>query len=138
MFAWSKKLNIGFNTIKQRLEQEGVKSIEGKSSNGIICDFYSEPDVYRICADFLRPMPQCDESNFFEKDGIIYGTLTGLVKALGISRKIIVRRLELSDIQSIKGKTLLNRIRDFYPEPAVHEACADLIEKRKKANPKRS
>ena len=95
-------------------------------------------EVQALCADLCLKIPQADKSGLFEKDGVCYGTRKALARAFGMEHTTVRSRVKSSSIQSIKGRTKGGAMRDFYPEPAVREVCADLIEKRKKRNSKRS
>ena len=134
--SWKKVLHISSSTIDKRLQKIKKQGIKARNKVGCATNFYSESDVREACADLLEDLPQADKSGFFEKDGVKYGTIKVWVYILEIVYPTIKRYLKKSKVQSIKGKSSVGSIRDFYSEPAVREACADLLEKRKKRKPK--
>lgn len=132
--AWSKNLMISSTPIISRLEKAQMQGIKGKDKGGRVCDFYLESDVRFVCTDILQDLHQADENGFFEQADEKYGTTEAWSRVLPISQPLIRTRLKKSRIQSIKGKLRGGQIHNFYPEPAVRQACADLLEKRNKSN----
>ncbi len=132
-FKKSENITIGERAIRKQLKIEGVSGITGRDAARIIRikAFYSEADVREACADLLQDLPRADESGFFEKEGVRYGTLNSLAKVLGAPRGGGMDRKIKSIIQPIKGRIKSGNIVNFYPEPAVREACADLLDKKK-------
>ena len=135
-WKWSKILQISENSIVDRLKKENVIGIKIRDKIGRIRMFYSESYIRSLCADVLEKLPQADESDFILKDGKRYATIGRWSKILRISNRNLKIRLNEMNESGIKGKTKSGNIHDFYPEPAVREACADLLDK--KSNPKRS
>jgi hypothetical protein len=133
--AISHLLGICHKSIAYRLHRFGVAPVHGKTSDGNLNDFYSEPRIREVCADLLAPMPQSDANGFVIIDGVRHATILALVRLLGISQKTIESRFRASGLVASRGKTYHGKICSFYPEPAVRELCRDLIE-RKKSNPK--
>ena len=132
--GWADFLNVTHKVIDNKFKKLSAKGVKGKSQNGNIHLYYSEDDICEICADLLQDLPCSDDLGFFEKDGIRYGTREALGRLLKVSPASIGNRVKSFDIQSIRGRSKMGGEHDFYPEPAVCEACADLLAKR---NPKR-
>jgi hypothetical protein len=128
--AWSRLLPISETAITKHLQKFGASAIPGKASTGRKSEFYSEPDVLRICASLLDDLPQADEDGFFEKGDIRYGTICAWSREFPISERTIQIRLQKSNHPSIPGKARMGQRHDFYSESDVLTACADLLEKR--------
>jgi len=124
---WSKELNISIPTIMRRMKENLPQSIKGKGRNGSIVDFYAEPDIRSLCADFLAPY-QADKSGFFEQDGIRYGSVAIWSKELNISIPTIVEKIEKTRPKAVKGISRRGTIKDFYAEPDMRSLRADLLE----------
>jgi hypothetical protein len=128
-------LGLSDLTILDRISESKITSVRGKMKDGNVRDFYPEPAVRAACADILRHVLKAGEAGFFVLNGIRHGTANAWSSELGVSPITIGSRARLASIQLIKGRAHGGQLRDFYPEPAVREACRDLIE-RKKSNPK--
>ncbi len=126
--AWSRILPISRGAIVVRLEQVKLKSIKGKDLRNRLADFHSESYVLSACADLLKEyLPQADEHGFFELNGVKYSTIRTWSKVLSISTVAITCRLKQAQIKSAKGK-MKGRISNFYSEPDVRSACANLLQ----------
>jgi hypothetical protein len=134
--AWTNALPISTCGIKARIQKFAVTHIHGKNMIGRIFQFYAENDIKKACADFLKVFPQADKTGFFKKNGQKYGNLKAWSKVLPISPQTIQRRLEQFQIEGIKGKTSGGQVRDYYAEPDVLSACADILQRRNTPNPK--
>ena len=129
ILTWSKEFGISMSAIvKSRLKGNKQKSIKGKNRCGQIYDFYTESLIREICADLIQTLPQADESGFFMKDGNKYGTIGAWENELGISYDAILARIKRHKLQGINGKIKCGRICDFYPESAIRQTCADLLQ----------
>ncbi len=126
--AWSKILPVSARTISSRLKQSKADSIKGKMISGNTFNFYSESDVRSVCADFLQGLPRVDETGFFEKDDVKYGTSRAWSRVLPISHYTIIQRLKGYQTKAIKGEDITNQIRDFYSEIFIRIACSDLVD----------
>ncbi|MBI5422221.1 hypothetical protein HZA44_03750 [Candidatus Peregrinibacteria bacterium] len=126
--CWSLDLGISEAAISSHLRFVSVQPVRGKDRSGRITDFYPEPAVRSACADLLRPLPQADESGFVILDGVRHGTIANWFHELGFSQRAVTGRLIFSSVTSVRGKDRSGRITDFYPEPAVRSACADLFQ----------
>jgi hypothetical protein len=123
-------LGISRRVIRIRLRENAVGPIRGKDRRGTVRDFYSEPQVRELCADLLALLPVTDGDGFVEVDGIRHGILSAFTQSWGFCGRTLVARIAKSGIIPIRGKDKSGRPADFYPEPAVREACRDLIEKK--------
>ncbi|MBI5421827.1 hypothetical protein HZA44_01685, partial [Candidatus Peregrinibacteria bacterium] len=72
---------------------------------------------------------------FVEVEGIRYGSIPSLAKALGLSEPAIARRLKVFGVQPMVGKDIQNHQCNFYPEHIAREKCADLLAPLPKAGP---
>jgi hypothetical protein len=133
--AWARELGISIKAILSRIgHAEGA--IRGKNKkNGKIIDFYPEPEIIRVCAEVLRPLPQADEQGWLILEGVRHATIRTWARVLEVSDPYITSHLGSLEIKPTRGKMKGGQIHDFYPEPAIRELCKDLIE-RKKSNPK--
>lgn len=130
IYAWRKPLGITQFAIVARVKAHNPQGIKGKDKVGRICSFYPESVIRQICSDLLQPMPQSDENGLFVLGGETYGTREALPKALGISKRLIIRHIKTTGFKGIKGKDAGGNVRDFYPESAIRQICADLLAKR--------
>ena len=135
--ALSRGFNVSKDIIRRVIKSHSIKAVKGKRVGGQVGDFYSEATVYKACEYLFQDVDQTDENGCFEKGGVQYRTIYGFSKVIGVTSATIKKKLKNVSIKPIKGRNRLGRILDLYPEPAVREACADLLEKRQKANPKR-
>jgi hypothetical protein len=126
--AWMRELGISEGAIGIRLRSASAHSLRGKNSNGQMRDFYSESAVREACSDLLLPMPHADENGFLVLDDIRYGNIRALARVFGVSDNFILSRLNSSRVAPIRGKSKGGQTYDFYPEPAVRELCADLLD----------
>lgn len=134
--AFSKRFGISEGLIKSRIESSVISSIRGKDVQGKFFNYYPEKDILDLCAEDIKPLPQADESGFFEKDGIRYGTIPALSKVIDVSGGIIRKRLKTSSISPspIQGKNGSYRRCSYYSEDAIRELCRDLLETEFKAD----
>jgi hypothetical protein len=132
--SWSKILGISTTSIASRIKKNNIQAIKGKIQEGNICDFYPESAMRQMCSSLLQDIPQADKDGLIIKDGQRYGTISRVAKLMGISVCAVLSRLKLHNAQSIKGKTILGRIRDFFPESSIRQICADLLAKKKTLN----
>ena len=128
--SWAKNLPISKGAIHMYLKQSSYLSISGKASNGRKADFYSEEDARSVCADFLKDRPRADKTGFFKRDRVKYGTINAWSRIFPISEATIRKYLKKAQAQSIEGRDRGGRVYDFYSEPDVREACADLLKKK--------
>lgn len=126
--VWSVAFGISHGAILSRIIRHDLQGVKGKDKNGHICDFYLESAICEICSDLLEDLPQTYENGFFEKDGQRYRTTKSWSKLLGISEPSITKRIITHNIQGIKGKDKIRKVRDFYSESIIHKICADLLE----------
>ena len=91
--------------------------------------------INNICSDLLQPLPSAQESGFFEKHGKKYGTIGAWAKVLPISEPSVSLRIKANRLKSVKGKHIRGSIYDFYSEPDVLSACADLLAKKESEEP---
>lgn len=135
-FEREEGIKIDYGTLLRRLQKAGKIGITGRSKiNQVLKNaFYAESDVREVVADLLLTIPQADESGFFEKDGVKFGTALAWLKTLAMPKTTIYRRIKNIKEKSIQGKTKQGKISDFYSESDIREACADLLEKRNKSN----
>ncbi len=125
--AWSRELRISDFTIHTHLRLASVPSVEGRSDSGAVCDFYPEPAVRDACADLLDSLNLADKDGFLTVNGVLHGCVIALARLLGIGQTTILSRIVKSDIVPVRGKLKSGHVQDFYPEPAVRSACADLL-----------
>jgi len=126
-FSFVSILKISESTISSRLVTAGLTPIRGKDKMGRIANLYPEPEIRKLCADLLAPLPVADESGFVIFNGIRHGTKETWARELGMSPKAITSRLRFNSVQPMNGKALSGQIRNFYSEPEVRKICADLL-----------
>ena len=138
--SWSRVIPVSNVTIRKHLEQAQAHFIKGKNRIYRVCNFYPESAVREACANLLPQVFQVDESGSFEKDGTKYRTIKAWARILSISDPTIRKNLRRAQIDPIRGKYQAGKmsIANFYSESDVREVCADLLDKRRKFNPKRS
>jgi hypothetical protein len=132
-FERAEGVRIGGGTIMERLEKKGgVKGVTARDCMGrILRDAYvSEARVRQACADLLCSLPQAGSDGLVDIGGVRYGTMYALSHLMKISPKIVKDRVGSAGLRPIPGKDPRNRPADLYPEPAVLEACKDLIYKK--------
>jgi len=127
VYALTQSLGISRTFLRRRLGGAALVPIKGKDKGGNITDFYAEPAVRELCADHLAPLPVADESGFVLVNDVRYGGVSAFGDLLGLSGTTVSSRLGESGIVPIRGKSKKGQLSDFYPEPAVREACADLL-----------
>jgi hypothetical protein len=133
--AWSRELDLHPKTILSRLCSSAVVSVKAKDLSGQTRDVYPEPMVRAACADLLDPdLPSSGEDGFADIGGIRHGTVMSFTRILGISHPPIRSRLSLSGIVPVRGKDKSGNLVDLYPEPAIRELCADLLQPMPKAD----
>ncbi|MBI5421826.1 hypothetical protein HZA44_01680 [Candidatus Peregrinibacteria bacterium] len=122
-------VRISEDTIRNKLKVISKIGVDGRDRLKRVLRnaYYSEFAVREACADLLRPLPQADESDFFELEGVRYGSRLAWSRELGISNQTIARHLGSGTIVPVEGRDAGGRIFDFYPEPAVRAACANLL-----------
>lgn len=133
--GWENVLEISGETIRRCLEREGKIGIDAKSSDGKIHRFFSESDILSSCADYIREnLPQADEKGFFTKNGILHGSKRAWSRALSVSANSLSRRVKSAELEAVTAKDCHGVLRRnaYYSEPDVREACADILEKKKK------
>jgi hypothetical protein len=118
--ALARSIGVCAPTVTRYLEDSSVSPVRAKDCQGKPCNFFPEPDVRRICSEFLIPTPVADESGFIAVDGIRHGTISVLARVLGIGQRTVCRHIYRSTIAPVKGRDRTGRFYDFYPEPAVH------------------
>jgi hypothetical protein len=133
MAAWSRKLGISKSSVPRCLKSMSAVPLKGWGPSGRLENFFDESIVRSACADFIRPLPEADDKGFFLQGAVRCGTAKAWSNELGFSDITIRHRLNATASPKVRGKNSIGRIFDFYPEPAVREACRDLIEK--KSNP---
>jgi hypothetical protein len=134
--ALAQKLNLSEPTISSRVKNANLNAIQGKNGLGMPCSFYPEDGVRKLCMDLLAPMPTADETGFFEKNGVRYGTSWTLAKAMGLSQRTASSRLLKLGVEPILGKTISGQIFKFYSEPNARKAFEDALAPRPKADNK--
>jgi len=137
VFAWSRELKVSVPTLIKRFDAANASRIKCKVKDGNVYDFYAEPFARKVCGDLLRDVPRADTSGFFVSDGVRHGTARAWSREMGISEITIVSHLRSVNALSVEGKQVGGRPRKYYAEPAVREACKDLVEKRKGKNASR-
>lgn len=127
--AWSRILPFSRNQIRIRLTKAGKEGLRGRRARGRVYKFYSLSDVKEVCGNMesYKEMPTVDKNGLIEQDGIEYGTKPALSKLLGISYKTIGTRLRKGKVDSIKGKTVLGRVREFHAVCQVAVLCEDVL-----------
>ena len=125
--SFARLLGISTAAIVTRLRSSCLKPIRGRLNGGQLVDLYPEPGVRGACSDLLAQAPISDGSGFIEIGGVRHGTVVALSHVLGIAGPSIKVRIKRSGIANVIGKDRLGRLQNFYPEPRVREACADLL-----------
>ena len=122
-------VRVSGETIRRKLRVGGKIGETARNKVGSLLRgaYFSEQDVRSACADLLRPMAQANEFSFIVLDSFRYGTVFAWSEELGLSTATIKSRLNSANAIPIKGKNNQGNLRDFYPEPAVRAACADLL-----------
>jgi len=127
--ALTRLIGVSKPTISHRLASSGIIPIRGKMQGGQLRDLYPEPQVRGLCIDLLDPnLIQVGEDGFIIIGSIRYGTIGALARLLGISSRPISSRLACSDIVKAHGKDTMGHPVDLWPEPAVRELCASLLD----------
>lgn len=125
--AWCKKYELPSKKFKDELKK--VKSIKGRiAKGGSIRKFYAQPQIQAIRNMFQQKMNRKKESIFYEMDGVRYATIGCWIKELRLTGPAVVPRVKKSGIESIKLKSKMGHLRDYYSEPDIRSACADLLE----------
>jgi hypothetical protein len=123
--AWGKRFGLGQATIENRLEKISAqfKSIQGKSIEGGIRNFFAEADVLSACSDILKNLPQANVEGFFEKEGLRYGTKNAWSILLGVDGGSVHRGLKKAGVAGIDGKDVGGRVRvrGYFPETVIRE-----------------
>jgi len=129
-FEKTEGVQISGNKIRERLRKAEKIGITGRNKVGRVLKnaFFSEADVRSACADVFQPLIQADKNGFFVKDGEKYGTNSVWSKAFGISKSTISSYVKTHNLLSIKGKDRRGAVSDFYPESAIRQICADLLQ----------
>ena len=121
-------LGIDKSVVSSRLKSSNIIFVRGKTPDGHVRNLYPEPAVRELCAAFLDPsLPVCGEDGFIDIGGVRHRTVYSLSCLLGISSRAIFTRLVSSGIPTVRGKMRGGQIRNLYPEPAVRQACVDLL-----------
>jgi len=127
--SWSEELGIGQRTILTRLKKVKIRTTKCRNGSGRIFDYYPESDIRSLCSDVLTPMPQADESGFFEIDGVLYGNIKVWAEELGIAPSCLTEKIRQEKVEGVDGKYRTTKgIAKFYPEPEVRQSCADLLQ----------
>jgi hypothetical protein len=134
VFGWSKELGISRRPIAHRLCFTPVQPVEGKDPSGQIQRFYPETSVLTACEDLIRAIPQADKNGLYVANGIRHRAIKAWSKEFGISRKTIALRLRTASVLPVQVRFSDGNIRDYYPEPAVREACVDFLNEMPMAN----
>jgi len=133
--ALCRLLKISEKAILRRIRSSDVKAKLGRGVSGRLVDLYPLVKVRKLCADLLVSLPRVGKVGFVQINGIQHGTIYSFAQTLGFDHGSISSRLNGAGIVQFLGKTNLGHKVYLYSEPAVREACRDLIE-RKKFNPK--
>jgi len=119
--AWSRTLNLHFNTIKKRLAD--VDAFDGKDEIGRVREksFYPEPAVREKCADLLADARQASEEGFILVDNVRYATCNTWESILRVSGASLKKRLKADNCTAITGKDAGGHVlpHAFYAEPDV-------------------
>ncbi|MBI5421825.1 hypothetical protein HZA44_01675 [Candidatus Peregrinibacteria bacterium] len=131
--SFARRFKISASTIALRLASSGLVSVKGRNVTGNLVDLFPEPEIRKLCDDLLNPeLVRFIPSSFIEINGINHGTIKMFSLMLGISRATIKSRLGISGTKPVCGRDSHGNLCDLYPEPAVREACKDLLRRKKK------
>ncbi len=128
--AWARSLNLQLATLINRVEKMGANSINGRLQDGQVVAFYTEADVRKACGELLKDLPQADQDGFFMEDNIRYGTHRAWAKFFNLVKITVNLRLKKIGAVAKRGRSSNGRPSNFYSEPEVRKACADLISKK--------
>jgi len=134
MYSWSKRFPIPHSTLRLRFRSTNPVPIEGKASNGNVCNFFSETDVRAACSDLLEDIPREDENGIIEQGGERYATLPTLAVLFGISIPSITSRIRKASPSKLKGRVSEAGIEWFYCESDVRSLCSELLRDLPRAN----
>jgi hypothetical protein len=123
----SRLLGISPEAIFRRLDGAGLATVRCKDKTGWPCEFYSEPEIRRLCADLLAELPLADEDGFIEVAGESCGTIPALAQLFGLNYDTIESRVRSSGIIPILGKGKSGRIYEYFPKTAVGKLGCDAL-----------
>jgi hypothetical protein len=124
-------LGISPTSIRSRLASSSLASVLGKNKSGHLVDLWPEPLVRKLCADLLDlSLVQVGEDGFADIGGIRHGTREFFVHLFGVKREKVKAYILQSGIIPVRGKSIQGKPVSLYPEPAVLEACKDLLTKK--------
>ncbi|MBI5422220.1 hypothetical protein HZA44_03745, partial [Candidatus Peregrinibacteria bacterium] len=126
--ALARLLGISSDSIASRLASSGLATIKGKANGGQLVDLWPEPLVRKLCTDLIGKVC-CDTDGFAIVSNVRYATKATLHQMWGLSPNTVNSRIAKSHIEPISGRDSQGRPCDLYPEPAVREACANLLGK---------
>lgn len=120
---------IDYRTINKRLCDAEVIGVSCRSKTGrvFINSFFSELDVRKVCSDILNNLFVADETGFFKKDGKKYGTIEAWSKIFPISVTAIGNCIQRSKLTSVKGRTSMGNVTDFYSEADIQSVCSKIL-----------
>jgi hypothetical protein len=126
-FKKNEKICISASAIRKR-----ILKIEGfgkkmRSVNGHKCEFFPEKLIRQLCANLLLPLPLADKDGFIEIGGVRHGTANSFAHLFGAHKGAIISHIRSAEISPVRGRTVLGRVRDYYPEPKIRKLCADLL-----------
>jgi len=121
-------LGVTSKVIFRQIAASGLKPVSGKSSQGRRIDLWPEPRIRELCKDYIGPgILQCNKEDFVMINGICHRTAESFARIFELSPGSVKSRLASSDLVPIRGR-IKNGVVNFYPEPAVRELCADLLD----------
>jgi len=122
-------LGISEPTVSSYLASSGIVPMKGKDKAGHPADLFPVPAVRELLNHLLDPdLPVCGPDGLVEIFGVRHGTIYALSHSLGISETAINSRIEKWRCPSLCGKNRSGQVFRLYPEPAILELCADLLD----------
>jgi hypothetical protein len=131
---WAKKFGITWGVVSYLIEKYEIDGIK-RRINGRCCTLYCELDISSFIISYLENLENCyqvDESGIFYIGDEQYASFSAYSREFGIPTGTIGERVKKMNISGIKSRLKSGQIHDFYPKSKVFEACADLIEKKRK------
>jgi hypothetical protein len=139
VYARSFILPLSCRTMTLRMKKRNIQGLSAINRQGKVLRncFFSHGDVFEACKDLLNNDLPRGNNGFLIKNEVRHGTISAWSHELNISKSAIKEKLVINDKLPVKGKSY-DRIYNFYPEPDILSACADLLTKResKESNPK--
>ena len=62
-----------------------------------------------------------------KKGAVRYATVSTWARELGVASSTVAKKLKSSEMKGSKARSKNGQLCDFFPEPAVRAACADLL-----------